>query len=291
MEFLYTIKSKRIIVESLVTTQTNIYFFGDVHRDTKSCDESRWQWFLKEAKHDKNAYFFGLGDYNDFASISEGKKLISAALHETTMEKFDQIAEVDNSRFAEETSFMQGHCLGLISGNHGWKFANGKTGDEDLAERLKTESLGYLCHYTLTFSERSETMDTGKNASVHFVLCHGKAGGKTAGITITQVDDLRRIFPIADIYVMGHDHQRGALPQSVLIPSLKKDGTYTIKQKRQFLCRSGAFKRAYVEDNSSYEVGRLLKPSDLGALKLTITFHRDKSNDRDVVITDIQAVI
>ena len=78
---------------------------------------------------------------------------------------------------------------------------------------------------------------------------------------------------------------------SVLVPSQSKDGVYKLKQKRQFLCRSGSFKKAYTADSSSYEVGRLLKPSDLGALKLTIGFHRDSSDGKDIVITDITAEV
>jgi hypothetical protein len=143
-----------------------------------------------------------------------------------------------------------------------------------------------LCHYSLL----CKALNHGTAAAVHMVLCHGKAGGKTFGVTINQVGDLKQIFPIADIYCMGHDHQRTAHPISVLVPTSCKGG-YGIKQKRQFLCRSGAFVKAYQNESDSYEIFRLYRPSDLGALKMTISFHRDQKGDRDRLITDISAEI
>jgi hypothetical protein len=107
------------------------------------------------------------------------------------------------------------------------------------------------------------------------------------GTSINQVDDLTRIFPIADLYIEGHDHQRGAWPKSVLLPT-NRGGD--IKQKRQFLCRSGSFKKGYCEGVSGYEVGRLLRPSDLGAVVFKISVHRDQ-RETDRLILDIQAII
>jgi hypothetical protein len=278
------------IIQNEITVKNNakitLHFFGDVHRDTKNCDVDRWKWFLKNAKEtmDENTYFIGMGDYHDFASTSE-KKYLSRELHESTMNTFDMIAEKNNRDFCQEISFMRGHLLGFIDGNHFWKFQNGKTSNEDLAERMGTINLGWLCHYTLICrGSNSHTL----NAALHFVLCHGKAGGKTYGVTINQVGDLKTLFPIADIYCMGHDHQRTAHPCSILVPMNGNSG-YKIKQKRQFLCRSGAFVKAYQNESDSYEIFRLYKPSDLGALKMTVSFHRDQKDGEDRMITDIHA--
>jgi hypothetical protein len=255
-----------------------------VHRDTKNCDVDRWKWFLKNAKEtmDANTYFICMGDTHDFASTRE-KKYLSKEVHESTQNAFDLMAEKNNRDFAQEISFMRGHLLGLVEGNHSWVFKNGKTSNEDLAERLDSKDMGWLCHYTIIFKPKNRST---VSMAVHFVLCHGKAGGKTFGITINQVGDLKQIFPVADVYCMGHDHQRTAHPCSVLVPINGQKG-YEIKQKRQFLCRSGSFVKAYQDGSDSYEVFRLYRPSDLGALKLTINFHRDINR----TITDIRAII
>jgi predicted phosphodiesterase len=284
MSFLYTEHIKRIEIPSY-KNKTDLWLFGDVHRDTQSCEVERWHDWLKKARN-TDAYYISMGDTHDFASASEKKSLQKADLHETTLEKFDQIVTEMNRKFCGEIGFMRDKLLCMVDGNHNWLLANGKTSTDDLAERMNSISVGWLCHYTWLFSFKDH--GKGNNLAIRFVLCHGKAGGKTAGITITQVDDLKRVFPVADVYVMGHDHQRGAWPVSVLVPS---QSTNEIKQKRQLLCRSGSFKKAYVDGHASYEVGKLFKPSDLGALKLTISFNRSQKNGTDILSPYIEATI
>ena len=236
---------------------------------------------------DANTYFVGMGDYHDFASTRE-KKYLAQQVHESTQNTFDEIAEKHNRDLAAEMSFMRGRVIGLIEGNHSWTFKNAKTSTEDLAERLDTKDLGWLCHLTLVFRTKTGHL---MDAAVHLVLCHGKAGGKTFGVTINQVGDLKTIFPVADIYCMGHDHQRTAHPVSVLVPTYTKTEGHTLKQKRQYLCRSGAFLKAYQDGSDSYEIFKLYKPSDIGALKMTISFHRDTKDGADRRILDISAEV
>jgi hypothetical protein len=275
---------RRDIKMQTIRDRYTLYFFGDVHRFVKSCDVDRWNWFLSNAKKEVEArpdhtFFIGMGDYDDFASTLEKREM--AKLHETTIETFDEMCEKRMRIMASEMKFMKGRTIGLIQGNHDWVFQDGESGTMKLAKRLESEYLGYLCHYTLSFQYK------GKSMAVYMVLTHGKAGGKTYGITINQVGDLKQIFPAADIYCAGHDHQRGAWPVSVLLPN----PIGGLKQKRQFLCRSGSFKKAYQENTAGYEISRLLRPADLGALKLNIGFHRDRKDGNDSIITDIVAEI
>ena len=74
MNLIYTQKEAKIEINSLNDTIV-IWFFGDVHRDTDSCDVDCWHDFLKESAKDKEAYYFGMGDYHDFVSTSEKKKI------------------------------------------------------------------------------------------------------------------------------------------------------------------------------------------------------------------------
>lgn len=268
--------------------------FGDVHRDTPSCDVDRWKWFLDGCKKypKDRTYYLGMGDFNDFASSKEQKALSHADIHDQTRDKFDDIVKRDNRKFAEEIGFMRGQILGLLDGNHNWVFRDGTTATQDLCDRVGSTYLGWLSHLTIDLKiHNSNGKAKGKDHDVairlFIVLCHGKAGGKLMGTSINQVDDLTRIFPTADIYLMGHDHQRLAVPKSILVPSTRGGD---LKQKRQFLARSGSFKKGYCEGVSGYEVGRLLRPSDLGAIVFEISVHRDvKETDR--LVLDIKAII
>ena len=286
MDSIYTNHQKRIKLNS-INDATNLWIFGDVHRDAESCDANRWQWFLNKARKDdpEKTWYLGMGDYNDYASYSEQKALKNSNLHETTIEKFDRMVRQDVEFITDEMKQMEGRTLGLIEGNHTWEFTSGQTATELMCEIMKTTYLGFLTHYTLTFE-----FSGGKSSNVYIVACHGKAGGKRIGTSINQVEDMKAIFPAADIYIMGHNHDRGAWPVDVLIPTASGGKTH-IKQKRQFLCRSGSFLKAYEKGKGGYVTGRLLRPADLGALKLIIGFHRDKSDGQDRVITDIEAII
>jgi hypothetical protein len=285
MDALYTTKQKRIILPKIKDT-INLYLFGDVHRDAENCDADRWKYFLKQSKKDdeESTYYLGLGDYHDFASYSEQKAIKNSGLHETTMLRLNKMVRQDVEFFTDEIKHMKGKVLGFVEGNHTWEFENGQTATQLLCEKMETEYLGWITHYTLTFQIHSRVQN------VYIVACHGKAGGKRAGASINQVEDLKVIFPAADIYVMGHDHNRGAWPIDVLLPYNGQNGV-RIKQKRQFLCRSGSFLKGYESGKGGYVASRLLRPADLGALKLIIGFHRSQKDGDDRMITDIKAVI
>lgn len=290
MDTLYKEVSKNIVLNSL-TDKVGLWCFGDVHRFTRSCDEDRWKWFLQSAKetHTPNTYYIGMGDYMDFASSKEQKVLRQAGLHDNTIKDFDDIVKERNRVLSAELSFMRPNLLGFIDGNHNWTFKDGHTATEDLADRLSAEYLGWLCAYTLKFTISYANSD--KHINVFIIACHGKAGGKTEGASLNQLDEMRRIFPVADFYIMGHDHSRYAKPTDVLVPIMTSKGDTRYKQKRQFLCRSGSFKKAYTPDTTGYEIGRLLKPADLGALYLEISFHREKKDGHDNIIIDTKAEI
>jgi hypothetical protein len=283
-------KTHEVSIDYFTGDELYLIPFGDVHRDTDSCDIDRWKWFHESCKkypQDKT-YYLGMGDFNDFASSSEFRNIQKTEIHDQTRMKFDQMVQTDNRRFASEVSFMRGRFLGLLDGNHNWRFTDGKTAVEDLAERLDSPYLGWLTHITVKFKLHAKTGNSRNNEiHMYIVACHGKAGGKLAGTTINQVDDLKKIFPVADIYIMGHDHQRTAHPTAVLVPAMNHSG---LKQKRQFLVRSGSFKKGYCDGVSGYEVGRLLRPSDLGTVVLPISIHRDV-RETDRLILDIKAII
>lgn len=294
MECVYKVIQKEIILPS-IQEKIRLVCFGDIHRFTASCDEDRWKWFLLNAKksHTPHTYYLGLGDYMDMASTKEQKKMIDGELHSQTVEDLGEIVKRRNRALAVEMSFMKPNVLGLIEGNHGWRFQNGTTGTDDLADRMQTISLGYLCHYTLKigFANRGVDGKPLKSAySLHLLPCHGRAGGTTEGASVNQVDHLRRIFPVCDIYIFGHDHSRWAKPVDILVPTYDNKGNVFIKQKRQFLSRSGSFKKAYTPGKASYEVARLLKPADLGALEFEIGFHREVKHG-DHLVADIKAII
>ena len=265
--------------------------FGDLHRDVACCDKTRYINFLKRCRHDDDSqtYYLLMGDPNDFASTSEREILSNRKLHESTAKKLDAMADADTNAFIKEIIFMKGKMIGVATGNHRWVYEDGSNSDEHIAEALATKYLGELSYIRLSLDQ------CGRRIPVDIVAHHGKAGGKCAGTTINQVDDLRRIFPIADIYLMGHDHKRGVWPESTLIvaSNIRNGGALEVKQKRQLLCRTGSFLRGYVDGEQSYVADKLLRPCELGTIKLDIRLKRSRSKleETDCTMADIHAYV
>lgn len=269
-------------------SEIELFPFGDVHHDTKGCDHERFKAYIdKSKKYDqKKCLYLTMGDLLDFASSSEKKKLWQNGLHETTIDRFDRMAKQDIKSFCKIVEHIKGRTIGVIGGNHSWKFADGKYSDEVIAEELKSTYLGWLSyirvHVTMTNSTARSSFD--------IVACHGKAGGKLIGTSINQVDDLRKIFPEADLFIMGHDHKLSSTPAVSLYAYTDHANRKTvIKQREQRLLRSGSFKKTYTPNEESYEINRLYQPSILGGLHLTIKFIRSKKNGNDTIIKSIES--
>ena len=147
---------------------------------------------------------------------------------------------------------------------------------------LDAPVLGSIAHISLGLSRGP------KRVGLAIVAHHGKAGGKLAGTTINQVADLRTVFTDADIYMMGHDHQRGAWPQSILHVSPTGHGEPRLHARRQWLCRTGSYLRAYAPGMASYAASRLLRPADLGGIELEIGLD---THDGSSVSAEVRAIV
>jgi hypothetical protein len=209
--------------------------------------------------------------HTDLASTKE--RDVFADLHDSSTEDLDSIMLDRCRELAGEIAFMRGKLLGMIEGNHYWLFSTGKhtgkTSTRVLCELLDCPYLGSLCYLDLSLHNKTSGITVG------IVATHGKSGGKLMGTPINQVDDLSRIFPSADIYLMGHDHSRGGLPRSSLYVS-SKHGKCHLHQRRQWFARTGSFLKGYEQGVQSYIVDRLLRPSDLGIVRFTIEVARHR---------------
>lgn len=269
-----------ITIPSL-STRIKLVPFSDVHRHHPACDVDRWKAFLERCQADDDEYtlYLSLGDLDDMCSDSERKILNDDDLHESTKYNLDQFIRRQTLDLADEIGFMKGRLIGMVSGNHLWDFSDGTTTTDLLCERLKTKWLGSLAFIRISVKVENR----GGRYAVDIVAAHGKAGGKLVGTSINQVKDLKEIFPSADCYLQGHDHQKGAWP----ITCLEVTQLMTVKQKRQWLVRTGSFLRGYVPGCDSYVVSRLYRPTDLGVVRGEIEFRRDKDGGKDGVVKDI----
>jgi len=279
MEYLFSTKFEHISIKKTLVIKP----FGDIHRDSEDCDGELFDCTMRKwkAEHTPDTYYIGLGDYLEFLSESEQKRIdkIKGDLHKTTRMRMDKEMKDNVEWFVKKIAWMKGHVLGLIDGNHNYRFADNTTAVDYMAKLLDTKNVGWLSYFKIDINK------VGKHASVDLVACHGKAGGKLIGSSINQVDDLRMIFPEANIYICGHDHKKSATPVTTLRVIVNKNKLF-IKDKDQYLCRSGSFLKAYNENKSSYAVRALYRPNALGTIELYCDLERTTKNTNYVRLSD-----
>jgi len=260
--------------------------FGDVHRTTKRCHEEKWHeqldWMKVQVAKGKPLYVLGMGDYDDFLSASERFKIHTAGLHETTEEKFDEILDRHVKMFYEEIKFLKGHIIGLIEGNHhGLYFKSGITSTQRLCQLLECDYLGGSALIKLHFKRGSKCL------ALVIYAHHGKGGGRTAGSSVNSVEQMTQIAE-ADIYLQAHDHKKWIYKQTRL--RLAPKGL-ALQERQMLFGRTGSFLRAYVPGTQGYVSEGMMKPADMGVIKVIITPKRTKKGGVEKLILDLHGSI
>jgi hypothetical protein len=260
--------------------------FGDVHRDSPSHSAECWGRFKEYGKSLKDTLFLGMGDYLDSYSTSERSIIYHEAIHESTRKREEEESRGRISALAAELSWMRGKCIGIMSGNHFVRFADGTTGDMKLAESLNTRFLGVCTAFRLSFGFSNHGTAT---VSIDIFAHHGKGGGTTAGGRFNAVEKLANICE-ADIFLMGDNHARGVFPlgDKLRLESNQR-GAY-LRSRHAWIGRTGSFLKAYEPGESNYVVDRALTPSNLGWIEFTLTPRRIKCQGSDRMTVEIGAI-
>ncbi len=244
--------------------------FGDIHFGTKNCSVSRFKEHVEYyGKDNPNCYFIGMGDYQDCVSGSE-RQMLSKPFHETTIDKLDEVYIRICDELVDIISWMKGKLIGLIEGNHYAELQDGTTTTMRMAKALECAYLGVMTNITLRFDYRG--------ARTAFEICahHGKGAARLAGSSLNTVINLAEGHT-ADLYMMGHDHKRGAV-RGAKIHSQSHQGVLRARHRPQAFCRTGGFLRAYENGEPSYVAEKALNPADLGGIVIELTPRRTKED-------------
>jgi len=250
----------------------NLVPFGDVHRSAPLCHVEKWHEWLDWAKNLDNAWFIGMGDYDDLASESERAILNNAYLHDSTVETLDSLYRGYVSRFAKEIGFMKGRLIGMIEGNHYSKISSGITTTHLLCEKMDCKYLGVSAFIRVILRR-----DIHHTHRIDIWAHHGLGGGRTVGSSLNKVENMVDAAD-ADIYLMGHDHKKGVVPKSRLKLSESRN-VLTMENRKILLIRTGGFLRGYVDQKQSYIADRAYSPADIGTVLINITPQRKHRRD------------
>lgn len=243
-----------------------LIFFGDVHRDSPDHADGKWQEFLDYARKQKDAWFFGMGDYLDSTSTSEREMLghISAKMHETFRHDIEALQVAKVEKMADELSFMKGRIVGMLNGNHYFQFQSGMNSDQLLCQRLNAKYLGVCGFVRLTFDSN------GRRHSRDIFAHHGAGAARLIGGSLNRVQQMSEGCE-ADIYAMGHDHKRGGVPAQPRLFLSDSAGGLKVEQREPVIVRSGSYLASFRNGQVNYNVDACRPPSSLGHVEVIIT--------------------
>lgn len=267
-------KTDGLFSSHIVTVKTKlgepfkIIPFGDIHRESEAFAHEEWEQFLAYAKKQKNAYFFGMGDYCDGCSTSERQILGNAGLHDSTKATMKGVYRGVVKTLANELSFMKGNIIGMLGGNHYYELENGENTDHVLSHALGARYLGCtaLVRLQITFIDRPRATTV-----LDIFANHGKGGGRTVGATFNSIEDMQKVAD-ADLYLMGHTHSKGTMPsfpRMRLVPTGR--GNVTVRARQPYLGRTGSFLKTYESGKKAYGVDALYPGCSLGAIEFEVT--------------------
>lgn len=248
---------------------------GDIQHGAQGCDIDRLRrhiaWGEKLRAEGKAVYYIGMGDYLDVASPSNQRALyrLRGDAYDSLKQMIDEGMERSLRKIQRILKPTVGHWLGLVTGHHVYEFGDGTTTDSRLAEFLGCKYLGNNAIVHLVFKT-----DDGKSKVICKIwLHHGEASGTTLEASIRKLRANVIPYWFANLYLIGHFHQKVAAPIPWTDTDVTKSGDVIWKGTTRYLVCTGSFLKGYQEGakNASglpagdYAEQRMLPPNALGA--------------------------
>ncbi len=221
-----------------------------------------------------NGYFFGMGDYIDFLSPSNRKKLANAGLYDTAMSVIAEKAlELNQQVFDKFLKPTVGRWLGLLEGHH-YSEGGGETTDEILARMLKTDHLGTSAFVRIP------------TADLVIYGHHGNGAGTLPAPGLNRMYHQAAGLQGADIYLMGHNTKTATTRLSRPYPVWgKKREEHRLQHKDIWLVNCGGFSKSNISGHrcgtikrGDYAEQAQYTPSPLTAPIITVDL--SKEHDR-----------
>ena len=239
-------------------TFTEVAIIGDVHRGNEFFDEKLWNWYYEGStghigfKSEKNTYVICIGD-----------------LMETAMK--DSLGVQDQSEWIEDQYLWTKEWLtpikkdkrliGLIEGNHEKRASrNWLRTTRLLAKELKVPYAQGVMVINLILKKGD------KERRYKICACHGYGMSRTKGGKMNSIMRMRDIVADADVYVMGHLHDKIAM----IVPIFINGGV-----KERLFGMTGAYLKY-----GGYSEEKLYSPPARGSLKLKFHFDIDRVSGR-----------
>lgn len=261
--------------------------FGCVHYGCSLHAKEEFDKFCQWACENlSNTYFIGMGDYFDMISGSERRAMLGGQLHETTVQALEAYWEDLCEDFVNKTAFAWGRLWGLVEGNHYGELSGGITTTQFTCQKYNhhlQDTPGHRVKYLGASSLIRVRVKMSGSLRYHFDIFahHGRGAARTIGGSFNTVEQMARVAD-ANIYLMGHDHRKGSVPDCKLqLITNNKEGKVYVGDRPILYVRTGSFLKGYIEDQSSYVVPRAYRPLQLGVVKILVKSKRNERGGTD----------
>ena len=246
----------RKIVREGKPMKLNLVALGDFHVGHRNVDYDLLERVINTVKDTPDCLWIGMGDYADCITFQD-KRFDLNAVDPTCM-----TPDCQYRRVKELLEPIKDKCIGLLDGNHDYLFWRRYQHNyvDSLAYQLGVPYLTMDAYIRLRFIRKSGKHPKTRQFNIY--AHHGWTGARTVGGRINRIQDLAKIFPNLDLYLMGHTHLLGQAPPQV---QLSVDQHLNVVEHVERFVFTGSFLRGYMPDAVSYIETKTLTPTSLGA--------------------------
>lgn len=224
-------------------------------------------WCVEHKKKGNTVLFVLTGDYFETYSPSERVKKAGANFHETTLETIHGHIKAQADDFIRRLKPLRGSIAIVLQGHH-WESVkvNGHilSSDQYIAECLDSEYAG----------DGMGVLDLLINGlPLRVMAMHGYGNGRMPGGRVNKRLQMRDVLANCNIYFMGHDNEKFAIPKE---PLIIENGE--IKMLKQYFVGIGSHQQSYHINKleAGYAERAAYAPGVIGS---PITFVKLKTND------------
>ena len=273
---------KRYISHGSRKDRFRIWNFSDLHMLAEDHAANHLARDIKQVAEDPFSFWIGGGDYVDCISRNDPRFSPDSVSKKLTISDLGRLGEVGFREVRNTFAPIADKCLGLLIGNHELQYMIRKEQEDRhawLCMDLGVPNLNYSSFFDVVFVRNGKRIPTlsrsapekeGGNRAQFRVWCHHGAGmATTPGGKMNRLIKAMADFR-ADIYMMGHVHDRMARRQPVLGADAP---CANIVQFDRLGVISGSYLKTYTDKKGglpSYGEQRLYSPTSLGAASVKI---------------------
>jgi len=252
------------IVKSGAKDTWRLWAVGDVHLGSRACSLNRFKETIKAIDADPKALWIGMGDYAEYIGFKDKRFDPAGISDDIKVSDLGKIGSVHQHMFMDLVYPIRKKCVGLLKGNHEERYEHHTHSEHmhaEMCEKLGVKDLGYSCFVDLIFRTRSQ------DYKFRVVAHHGAGYASTTGGKVNKLIRFMNDFPLADVFIMGHVHQK--LQHSRPIISANEDCTKLV-EINQLGVVSGSYLKTYSEGAATYGEMKGYSPVALGSSAIII---------------------